>query len=343
MGTRICLRAITTNLAETSTKLGQFDKALEQYLQALNLYRTADDKRGAAIESYSMGTVFEYQGRYGAAVSSKQDALKTFRDLQDRSFWMAEILSGYGHALAQAGRGEEAQQNFDEALSLARELQNQSLIAQTLNFEGDSFFYRGEFQSAHHLYDQALQAASHSTDQHLVLLSKLSLSKVAVKEGNPRSAVAALKSLVQEADALGLKYVSLQASLYLAEAQLDMKNHSRARQDLERTLAKSDKLGLRALTAETEYLLGTALRLTGSANEAEAHYKESVRLLDEIRKEAGGEKLLRRSDLNSIYNESTRWSTPSRHESQVRPTPPLQKLTRSLQGKRHERGGNRVV
>jgi tetratricopeptide (TPR) repeat protein len=300
------------NLAETSAKTGQFDNALDQYMKALQLYRTADDKNGAAKESYSMGTIFEYQGRYGAAVSSKQDALKTFRELRDRSFWMAEISGGYAHALVQAGRGDEAQPSFDEALGLARELKNQGLIAQTLDFQGDSFFYKGDLRSASRLYEQATQVASHSNDRHAVLLANLSLFKVAVKEGAPKNAIAGLKSLAQETDALGLKYLSIEASLYMAEAELASKDYSRTRQDLERTLARSDKLGLRTLSAEIHYLLGTTLRLSGEQKEAGLHYKESVRLLDDVRKEAGAEKLLQRSDLNSIYNESNRWSTPSK-------------------------------
>jgi tetratricopeptide (TPR) repeat protein len=225
---------------------------------------------------------------------------------------MAEILGGYGHALAQAGRGDEAQQNFDEALSLARGLKNQPLIAQTLDFQGDSFFYRGDLHSARRLYQQAVQVASHSNDRHAVLLSNLNLFKVAVKEGAPKNAIAGLKSLAQEADAAGLKYLSIEASLYQAEAELALKDYSRTRQDLERTLLRSDKLGMRPLTADAQYLLGTALRLSGSQKDAGQHYKESVRLLDEIRKEAGAEEVLQRSDLNSIYNEASRWSTPSK-------------------------------
>ena len=300
------------NLAETFAKTGQFDKALDQYLQALQLYRSTDDKYGAAKESYSIGAVFEYQGRYGAAVSSKQDALRTFRELHDRSFWMAEILGGYGHALAQAGRGDEAVQSFNEALSLAGELKNQALIAQTLDFQGDSFFYRGDLREARRLYEQAAQIASHSTDRPAVLLSNLNLLKVAAKEGTAKNAISRLRSLEQEADVLGLKHLSLEASVHVAQAELYMKDYSRARQDIERILVRSDKLGLRTLTAEAEYLLGTVLRLSGDDKEARLHYKESVRLLDEIRKEAGSEKVLQRSDLNSIYSESTRWSTPSK-------------------------------
>jgi len=298
------------NLAETSAKTGQFEKALDQYLQALQLYRNADDKSGAAKEAYSMGTIFEYQGRYGAAVSSKQDALKAFQALQDRSFWMAEILGGYGHALAQAGRADESNHYFDEALGLAQELKNQALIAQTLNFQGNSLFYRGDLRGARRLYEQAVQVAARSNDRNAVLQSNANLLKVNVKEGAAKGAVARLKSLAQEADTLGLKYLSLEASLDLAEAEVDMKDYARARQDLERILLKTDKLGLHALSARGQYLLGTTLRLSGNGNEASSHYKQAVSLLEQIAKDPGADKALQRSDLNSIYTESSRRASP---------------------------------
>src|SRR5947207_15046797 len=103
------------------TKTGPNDQVLCHYLYAIELKRTAGDKRGAALESYGMASVFEDQGRYGAALKSKEEALKTFRELQDRSRWMAEILSGYGNSLGQIGRGEDARGNLEEALKLARD------------------------------------------------------------------------------------------------------------------------------------------------------------------------------------------------------------------------------
>ena len=48
----------TYNLAETESRLGQYDQALSQYHRALDLFRSTDDKRNAAIDSYSMGTLF---------------------------------------------------------------------------------------------------------------------------------------------------------------------------------------------------------------------------------------------------------------------------------------------
>jgi tetratricopeptide (TPR) repeat protein/predicted Ser/Thr protein kinase len=300
------------NLGETSAKLGQYGQALSQYLRALDLHRNAGDKRGAAIDSYSMGSLFGHQGRYGPAVNSEAEAVKTLRELQDRSPTMAEILSGYGGALADAGRAEEAQKTLNEALSLARELKSQPVIAQALNFQGDAAFYLGDFKLARTLYGQALETASRTKDRGKVLESKIGLAKTAVREGHSREAISSLQSLGQEVDSLGSKYLSLQCSVALAEALINGKEYSHAQQELQTALTKSEKLGSRYLTLRIHYLLATALRLTGNGTEATGHYREALRLLDEMRKEAGAEKVIERADLKTIYAEATRWSQGGR-------------------------------
>ena len=125
-------------LAKLSADMGQYDQAISYYMRALDLRRSMNDPRGAAIESYGLGQLFDYQGRFGAAVNSMQEAVKTFRDLKDRTFWMAEMLGGYGEALILAGRGDEAKPQLEEALSLSRELKNDGMVAQAMGFQGDA-------------------------------------------------------------------------------------------------------------------------------------------------------------------------------------------------------------
>jgi tetratricopeptide (TPR) repeat protein len=239
-------------------------------------------------------------------VKAKGDALKTFRDLKDRSFYMADMLGGYGEALVLAGQGGDALKNLEEALALARELKNDTLVAQTLNYQGDLFFYRGDYKSARPLYEQALQAATRSKDLEKVLLSRFNLSKVEIKEGRATSAVAVLRSLGRQAESQGLKYVAVESSIYLAEALMSTRDDRGARQELERTQARAEKLGLLELQARIHHLQGTMFRLSGSNAEAASHFHEAARLLDDLRKEPGCDKLLERTDLKAIYSDSTR-------------------------------------
>jgi tetratricopeptide (TPR) repeat protein len=290
------------NLAEASLKAGDYGQSLDYHLKALDLFRSSGDKNGAAIQSYSMGTIFEYQGRYGAALKSKEEALKTFRELKDRGFWMAEILSGYGNSLSEVGRYEEAQKNLTEAMGLAKELQNKTLIAQILNFQGDTFYYRGDLKAAADLFAQAVAASSGEVEKEMVLLSKLNAAKCAVEEKRYQAALAPLKAVVKEADAVGLKYISTEATLTLAEAYLNNHQYPAARKELEASLNTSEKLRLQALLARSHYLLGRTIGLSGSKGAAEAapHYATAKHMLDAIRQESGSDAILKRQDLTAI-------------------------------------------
>ena len=289
------------NLAEISTRMGLNDKAVEQLLRALDLRRSSGDKRWVAIESSSLGTLFGYQGRYGAALSAEDDALKTFRELQDRSIWLPTILGLYGNALAQVGRTEDAQKSLEEAMNVARELKSESSIADIQTYQGDNAFYRGDYQTAATLYDEALKTASHAGDLDLVLVAKFNVQKVAVRQGRFQSAANSLSKLAEDADHTGLKYVSVECSIYHADALMNLKNYEGARKELESALDKSEKLGLRALLAQSHYLLARDLELSGKTSDAREHYAQARKILDEIQKDAKTDTIAKRSDLSPIY------------------------------------------
>jgi serine/threonine protein kinase/tetratricopeptide (TPR) repeat protein len=299
------------NLAETSVKMGEYNQAASQYMRALELRRSLNDSRGAAIESYTLGTMLDLQGRFGPALDSKRDALKTFTDLKDKTFWMAEILGGYGQALVLAGRGDEAKTYLDQALSLARELKNDGLVSQTLGFQGDVAYFRGDSKSARSLYEQALQAATRSKEPDKILVAKIDLARVAVQEGHAQQAISSLHPLIQQADDLGLKHLSTECSISMAEAMIVSHDNARARQELERALARADKLGLQPLSVKAHYLLGNILRTSGNQADAQQHYRDVLQLLDGMRKDAGADNILQRSDFKAIYDESTHWTKAS--------------------------------
>ena len=289
------------NLGDAALKAGDYSQSLDYHLQALQLFRSSGDKSGAAIQSYSMGTIFEYQGRYGAALKSKEEALKTFRELQDRSFWMAEILSGYGNSLSEIGRYDDAQKNLTEALNLAKELQNKTLVAQILNFQGDTFYYRGDIKAASGLFAQAVTASAKDVERETALLSNYNAAKCLVEEKRYQVAVAPLKAVVKDADAVGLKNISTEATLALGEALMNLKQYPAAKKELETALTASEKLGLQVLQARSHYLLGRTWELSGGSGDAPSQFAAAKRILEGIRQESASEAVLKRQDLAAIF------------------------------------------
>ncbi|HEX3353799.1 MAG TPA: tetratricopeptide repeat protein [Terriglobales bacterium] len=295
------------NLAQTSVRMGEYDQAVAQYIRALDLHRKTNDVSGAALDSYALGVMFDYQGRFGAAVNSKRDALKTFQDLKDQSATMTEIEGGYGQSLVLAGRGDEAKAPLEDALNLARTQKNDGLVSQTLAFQGDAAYYRGDWKSARALYEQASQAAVRSKEPDKILAAKVNLAQVSLQEGHAQQVIPDLRQLMQQADEQGVQNVSVECQIYLAQAMLQIHDNAHAQQELRRALLRADKIGLKPQSAEANFQLGNALRASGDP-EAQQHYRTTLQLLDEMRKDPGAEKILDRVDFKTMYEESTRGS-----------------------------------
>jgi len=190
-------------------------------------------------------------------------------------------------------------------MSLAKELQNKTLIAQILNFQGDTFYYRGDIKAASDLFAQAIAASSADVEKDVALLSKYNAAKCVVEEKRYQAAVAPLKAVVTEADAAGLKNISTEATLALVAALLNTRQYPAAKKELETAQTTSEKLGLQVLQARSQYLLARTLELSGNIADAPPHFAAAKRILEAIRQESGSDAILKRQDLSAIAAQST--------------------------------------
>ena len=288
---------------------GDSEKGMASYMRALDLKRKANDGRGAALEENAIGVLFREQGRFGAAISSGQDALKALRDVDDQTTRLVDVLINLSQSLAKAGRGDEAGALLNEAKKVINGLKNQALMAALLNTEADVAFYHGDTKTARDKYQEALRTATQSKAKNEELTAKTNLARLAIHERRGKSVAADLANLSRQADAAGMPFLAVEGSVDLAEAMMSSKDYSRAMPELERALSKADKYGLRAQTARIHYLMGTVQRLSGKNSDAASNYAQAQRLLEDIRKEQGAEKVLTRPDLRTMYEESKRWAT----------------------------------
>jgi tetratricopeptide (TPR) repeat protein len=284
------------SLGDVFTRLGEYERAQTFYLRAIDLWRNAGDKRGAAIGSFGMGVLLDQQGRYGAAAEAKGEAVKVFRELKEQSVSLAEVLGGYGASLSLLGRAEEARQPLGEALALARNLKNLGLVAQTLNAQGDASYFAGDLKGARAHFEQAQQAAEASANKYQVLRAKLNLAKLAAEEGRP-AAAEQLRTLVREAESLGLKPVAAEGTLYRGAALLAARNAREARVELESALAKNERLGARPFMARCHQLLAAALQSSGDSQRAGVHSQQARQIVEEIQKESRSDAIGSRHDL----------------------------------------------
>ena len=285
------------NLAVTSANGGDYEAATRYYVRALDLRRQGGDRRGTAIESYSLGVLFEYQAQFGKALDAHAEALTILHDANESGFWLAAILGQQGSALSQAGRFGEAAKALDEALQGAKALRHQALIAQILSFQGDNAYYQGDARGARGLYESAQQALGTTKDRRTSLLLKVDLARPGVSD---KPSVAALRELVTEADAIGYKHLAVECNVNLGDALLRSGATEAARQELERAVSRSERLGLRIFAARSHQLLAAVDARAGREADARRHHDEARALVDAIAKDARSDDVLKRADLGAI-------------------------------------------
>ena len=294
------------NLADTNRKLGQYDVAVTQYLKAIDTARAAGDTNRVALESTSLGELFATQGQYSRALKSYDDAVKGFQSANDQTYLMAAALAGYGNVLSMAGREEEGQQKLQNALKIATDAKSDTYIAETLNWTGDSYMYAGAFTDAKQQYDKAAAIAARAKDREQAALSRFGLARLDVLQGRGSTAMPVLQKLVAESDSMGLKSLSVQASIYLAQAQIAARKLEPAQQELESALNRADKLGLIVEQAQAHYLLGELATVSGKEKQFGFQFRDTVKLLESISKEPGIGHLLDRADLKGIYQDAAK-------------------------------------
>ena len=137
-----------------------------------------------------------------------------------------------------------------------------------------------------------------------MVITKANLAKLLVQEKRAQEAIPSLRSLIQQANDTGLKYVSVECSIFLAEGLMQNRDYVHARQEAERALQLSDQLGMPPLSTRAHYLLAVLAQSSGNSSDARDHYREARRLLDAMKKDPGAEKVLDRADFKAIYEAS---------------------------------------
>ncbi len=300
------IAATLEGLSEAYTTTGQYDQSMTSLMRALGLARKAGDSGGVAVISRQIGLVLGYQGRFGAAVKSLQDAVNGFRQQGENGHTMAEALNDLAEALARAGRGDEAAAPLDEAEKIQQALKSDALQADILNTRGDIAFYRGDLKGAGQGYDSALRLASSTKENAVTLLSKVNVAKLQAAEGQFQAALRALPSALNGKGSINAN-LALEISLVKAQAEIGLKDYARADHELQEQLATAQRAGVRFGLARIYYLLGTSTRLSGNAARAADYYTEAVRLLDAVRGDPGAENMMRRADFKMMHDESNRW------------------------------------
>ncbi len=148
------IASINNSIGNLYNRLKNYEKALEHFNQAQNIWTAINEKNKMIIALGNYGNALLGLGRVEEAIDVYQRTLTLKRPLNDK-FSIAITLNNLGEALAEKGRLSVAEENFLESIKLREESKQRSGIALVSNNLAALEIKKGNTQKAQSWLDKA--------------------------------------------------------------------------------------------------------------------------------------------------------------------------------------------
>ncbi|MBW2109129.1 MAG: tetratricopeptide repeat protein, partial [Deltaproteobacteria bacterium] len=170
---------------------GCYERALEYFMRAYELFSLADARAGVAMTLNHMGTVYRVLGRYEEALKACEEAHGLYQGLNDPE-GSAEALSNKAAALIEQGRLKRAEAVLQYAGSFTSGLLT-GVSAGVLQNRAVLLARKGLFQEAERLVRTALRQSRELAPAKAASLNFF-LGHLMLETNRPETAVEALKT-----------------------------------------------------------------------------------------------------------------------------------------------------
>lgn len=143
------------NLGDIYSLLGQYDKAIDYHTRALVISREIGNRQGERKALAGLGFIYDSLGQYDKAIDYYTQALAIAREIGDRK-GEGDALAGLGSTYFSLGQYDKAIDYYDRALAVAREIENRQGEGDALAGLGIAYNSLGRYDAAIDYYTQAL-------------------------------------------------------------------------------------------------------------------------------------------------------------------------------------------
>lgn len=261
--------------------LGEYDKAMERYLAAQQLFQRAEDERGVAATLDDMGKVYWLKGDYGEALRFHERALKIRKKLgDDRS--TAFTLANIGAVYKSTGQFKEALRCFEESVSIRQRIEDRIGIVESLHAVGEVFLELGEHERAGTFWNDALEVARSTGDRLQQARQLVSLGESLRLQQELERAGAFLEEAKDIAASLGDDRLWSECTRIQGRVALDRGDLDTGRDLLVQSLRRAEERGYREQIGASQRALAAVAASRGFAHEAEERFEKAMVIFSEM-------------------------------------------------------------
>ena len=152
------------NLGNAYYVLGQVERAIKYYEQALTISQEIDDRRGEGADLGNLGNAYFALGQVERAIKYYEQALAISQEIDDRRN-RGTWLGNLGNAYTDLGQVERAIEYHELALAISREIGDRRGESADLGNLGNDYYVLGQVERAIEYYEQALAIAREIGDK----------------------------------------------------------------------------------------------------------------------------------------------------------------------------------
>ena len=178
--------SVLNNIGKLYNDGGDFQRALDYYLQALPLFAERPDRRALTLNN--IGIIYSALGEPDRALDYLQQSLALLKTGPDRAA-EANTLANIGYVYNRVGNHREALNYYDQARAIQQKIGNRGQEAQTIEYAGSTYSDMGQLEKALEYYQQALDIHRATKNSRREAISLTNLGRVYSLLSQPEKAV----------------------------------------------------------------------------------------------------------------------------------------------------------
>jgi tetratricopeptide (TPR) repeat protein len=255
IGDKHGMEVVIANTGESLHAEGRLGDALAEYQDALVLAREVGHKSSEANDIQDMGDVLADQGDLQGAMQMYQQAVSIQREIDDKSYYAFSLVS-IGKLRRQMGDHDGARKIYEEALTLRRQLGEKGTVAETQVALGELDCDSGQASEAEALARAAIQEFRAEREANNEIQSEALLSRSLLQQGKLDDAQQSIARALTLSQKSGAVIVRLPLAIQHAYTRAATRDLSEAERLARNALVEADKLGLVRIELEASLAIG---------------------------------------------------------------------------------------
>lgn len=251
---RLTPEALTLS-AQIDRHRGRYERALERYQKAIDLFTTAGRTEQVVDATFDMSSVLYRRGMFQEALAQAEQALHDACATKYRK-GEAAALRAIGSVQLRLGDIDRAQEAFERSAVICEEIGDQNGAAASLGNIGNLQRMRGNYEAARDFYRRGLDLFESLGNRALQALALNNLGSVESTLGDYESARTSYERSIEIARAIGDRAGQILALHGLGVVQSRLGDDTAAQQSYEESLAMARAIGDRAGEATSLHSIG---------------------------------------------------------------------------------------